>query len=56
MYQCDGCGELHPVPDLGSESINDLWKSSDYKAQCPEIGGDTVLLGAVNIVMVPERS
>ncbi len=53
MYRCDGCGELYPVPDLGFESIKDLWKSSDYKATCPDTGVDTALSGAVNVVMVP---
>ena len=53
MFRCDGCGELHPVPDLGFESIKELWTSSDYKAACPETGEDTILRGAVNVVMVP---
>ena len=56
MYRCDGCGELHPVPDLGFESIKDLWKSSDYIAKCPDTGEVTVLQGAINVVMVAQDS
>jgi len=53
MFRCDGCGELHPVPDLGFETVKDLWTSSDYKAECPDTGQETTLRGANNVVMVP---
>jgi hypothetical protein len=53
MYRCDGCGELHPIPDLGFESIKELWSSTDYSATCPDTGQETVLRGAFNVVMVP---
>ena len=56
MYRCDGCGELHPVPDLGFETIKDLWRSSDYKATCPDTDEVTVLQGAINIEMVAQHS
>jgi len=53
-YRCDGCGELHPVPDLGVYDIRVLWTSRDYKAVCPETGVETTLIGQVNIVLVPK--
>lgn len=52
-YRCDGCSEFHPVPDLGFESIKELWTSADYKAKCPDTGQETTLRGAINVVMVP---
>ena len=52
-YHCDGCEELHPVPDLGVDDIKVLWTSRDYKAVCPETGVETTLIGQINIVFVP---
>jgi len=53
MYRCDGCGERHPVPDLGFESVKELCASTDYSATCPDTRQETVLRGAINVVMVP---
>lgn len=52
-YKCDGCGKLHPIPDLGVDDIRVLWTSTDYKATCPKTGVETTLIGQINVIMVP---